>query len=1598
MSFAHLHLHTEYSMLDGAARIEDVVRIAAQDGQPGLGITDHGVLYGVVPFVRASREQGLNPVIGIEAYFTDGSRFDRPAGNANQRYHLLLFAENETGYRNLMKLSSRSFLEGYYYKPRMDFELLAEHSEGIIATSGCLGGLVPQLLGPDAGMEENSTAAARDFDAALAAAGRFQDIFGRDNFFIEVQDHGIEGQRKIMPDLLDISRRLDAPLLATNDAHYSRPGDAAAHDVLLCIQTGSLRTDENRFKFSGGPDYYLKSGAQMREVFPADQFPGACDNTLWIVERSTVDLEFGKILLPHFPVPTGHTEVSYLEELVYEGAKSRYGDPLSEEVRERIQHELKIIDEMGFPAYFLIVWDLIRFAHERGIRTGPGRGSAAGSIVAYSLGITNLDPIRYKLIFERFLNPGRRQMPDIDMDFDERYRADVIRYAAEKYGSDHVAQIITFSTIKGKQAIRDAARVLGHPYGLGDKVAKAMPPAILGKEATLDQVLTEPGTESDAIVRDWYANAQELRNLYQADPAVKEVVDAARDLEGLRRQDSIHAAAVVISPDPLTDLIPIQQKGEEAEIVTQYEMGAVEALGLLKMDFLGLRNLSIIERTLELIEETAGARIDIDNVPLDDPATFRLLQQGDTVGVFQLEGTAMRALIRSLQPDSFNDVVALVALYRPGPMGANMHNLYADRKNGRKPVEPLHPAITPFLEDTYQIMVYQEQVMQVAQEMAGYSMAEADNLRKAMGKKIQSVMDAEKAKFVEGCVRTGYTEQVGSDLFDLIAHFAGYGFNRCLTGDTTVVDVSTGHRHTIRDLYEAQDMPVIPTLEGWTRTRRRPRHIWQNGVKPVYRVTSRSGRSITATDNHPLLTAAGWKRVDELGVGDFIAQSAGLDWSPTRRLADHELAVLGYVLAAGNTCHPSGFYVYTGDTEVLADYVSHLEKLVNTRATVDHSKSATSVYAARVDPRRPSGAVEFIDRMGLRQVGAADKHIPADVFELSRTALAKLVGAMWSGDGRCNVSGPRTRAIYYATPSEALATDLSHLLLRLGIRTTISEKSFKYRSGTRVGWQVHVVTEVGQRRFGALIGPHLVGRRAEDLAALLEAFPDAQTFRSTVDQVPAADVFPLIRREALAAQERTGRSLAELCTRGGFSPRLIWSLDRRKKGFHRDTIALMAKAFDSDSLRELAEADVWWDRIVSIEPAGEQMTYDLEVPGTHNFVANDFIVHNSHSAAYGLVAYQTAYLKAHHPAEYLAALLTATKRDKDRTAIYLNECRQMGIEVLVPDVNESGMDFTVREGRIRFGLSAIRNVGEGAVDKILEARRDGPFADFGDFIERVDPIVLNKRTVESLIKAGAFDGVGHCRKGLFLVYESMLDATLERRRNEDMGQFSLFAEGEADDATGTVDIPEDEWRQKTKLTFEKEMLGLYISDHPLLGARTTLAAVAPTSIGDLEDMKDRSPVTIGGLVGAVTRRWTKNGDPMLFFQLETLEGSVEALCFPRTVQDVGHLVVEDSVVVVNGHLDHRGDDIKVVVKDMRELEIREDDVVRLQVPATRLSPDVVARLKRILSNHPGPARVYLQMTGEEGHKVLRLSDQHRVEPRSALFAEIKELLGQKAVL
>ena len=1187
-------------MLDGAARVGDLVEAAVADGQTALGITDHGNMYGVLDFYAACRKAGINPIIGTEAYMAAESRHERPVrrgkvddtggdtgGGEKLYYHLTLLAESNEGYRNLLKLSSAAYLEGYYYKPRLDWELLERHAKGLIATTGCLGGVVLQALLAD------------DQVKAEILAARLQDIFGQGNLFVEIQDHGLPEQHKTNPALVEIAQRIGAPLLATNDSHYTHREDHVAHDALLCVQTGALIDDPKRFKFHG-QEHYLKSAAEMRHLF--SELPEACDNTLLIAERANVEIEFGKPSLPQFPVPdefTGDTyevrAAAYLRHLSVEGAKDRYGIPIPAEVMHRLDYELEVIANMGFSAYFLVVWDLIRFARSQRIRVGPGRGSAAGCCVAYCLQIVDLDPIKYDLLFERFLNPGRIQMPDIDMDFDERYRGDMIKYAAERYGSDHVAQIVTFSTIKARAAVRDASRVLGFPYVVGDKIAKAMPPLMMGRDTPLAACLAKvEGFE------DGFAAAAELRTMYETDPDAKKVIDVAKGLEGLRRGDGIHAAAVVITDLPLTEYVPIQRKPDnnnpgDAPIVTQYEMHGVENLGLLKMDFLGLRNLSVIERALDLIEISTGSRPDIDNIPLDDEPTFLMLRKGDSMGVFQLEGGPMRSLMRSLAPTSFDDVAALVALYRPGPMAANMHRDYADRKNGRQPVTYEHPDLEEILADTYGLMIYQESVMRVAQKFAGYTLAEADNLRKACGKKDRALIQAEREKFVAGCVTQEYGEALGTTLFDIIEPFADYAFNK------------------------------------------------------------------------------------------------------------------------------------------------------------------------------------------------------------------------------------------------------------------------------------------------------------------------------------------------------------------------------------------------------------------------------------------------SHSYGYGFIAYQTAWLKAHYPVEYFASLLTSVKDNKDKTAIYLGECRSLGIEVQVPDVNRSlaefTPDFTAGEGAIgtsgdsagaiTFGLAAVRNVGEALVALIVAEREaEGPFVDYYDFCQRVDPQVLNKRTIESLIKAGAFDSMGHARQGLFLSFEEIVDRTLERRREHDAGVMSLFAtleEPSEGHTTGFADtrlaIPDTEFDKSLRLAFEKEMLGLYISDHPLMGLEGSLSRLTDCTLAELRDYDPDAAAAagydgggvkvIGGVITELQRRYTKKGDLMATFVLEDLNASIEAFVFPKTMADYGALLDDDAIVVVKARLDTRDERLKLVCMEVSRPELMADGLrdLRISLPLGTLTDRTVDDLKRLLSDHPGHSPVLLHV----GDKVLRLPSEFNVDSSRGLTGELRVLLGPHAI-
>jgi DNA polymerase-3 subunit alpha len=1162
-SFVHLHVHSEYSLLDGAARIESpkfhpdaptIFTEAARHGMSAVAVTDHGAMFGALRFFEAGRAAGIKPIIGVEAYVAPGSRFERNPGENEEKYHhLTLLAENETGYRNLLKLVSAAYLEGFYHRPRMDKDLLAEHADGVICLSGCLSSELSTLL--LAGQDRR----------AQEAAGRYRDIFGPDRFFMELQDHGIPDQRRVLPKQIALARSLDIPLVATNDLHYTVRSDAKPHDVLLCIQQQKLQSDPKRLKFDS-EEFYLKSATEMRRVF--HEVPEACDNTLRIAERVELDLVYGdrapadqRFHLPRFETPDRKGLEEYLRELVYLGAPDRY-PTLTDDIRRRIDDELDVITQMGFAGYFLIVWDLIRFARESGIRVGPGRGSAAGSVVSYCLRITDLDPLRYGLIFERFLNPARRSMPDIDMDFDERRRDEVIRYATERYGSDHVAQIITFQTIKGKQGIRDAARVLGFPAVVGDRLCKMYPPSVMGRDFPIEDALKE---------------SPEFREAYEKEPEAKEIVDTARALEGLRREDSVHAAGVVIGDAPLVNYLPLKlskdSRDDSKRVVTQFDMIGVEALGLLKMDFLGLRTLSVIDDTVRHLRARDVA-LDIDHIPLDDADTYAMLQNADTTGVFQMESAGMRSLIKTLAPDRFEDMMALVALYRPGPLNQGMHTEYAERKHARRKVTYPHPDLEEILSTTYGVMVYQEQIMQIAVRAAGYSMGQADDLRRVMAKKKRELIGLEREKFVAGCREAGHTDRLAKELFDLIEPFADYGF-------------------------------------------------------------------------------------------------------------------------------------------------------------------------------------------------------------------------------------------------------------------------------------------------------------------------------------PAA-----------------------------------------------------------------------------------------------------------HACAYGYVAYQTAYLKAHHPVEFMSAMLTSVKDDKDRKPFYLNACRLMGIEVLPPDVNESETDFAPakalapgKDGAIRYGLSAVRNVGEGAVGQIIDARRaKGAFASFGDFCRKVEPSVLTKRVLESLIFAGAFDSLGYARRALIENQDKVSGPILAERKAEAAGQFSLFG---GDSGVTEVDesvLDGEEFDKRTLLREEKEVLGQFVTDHPLLGVQDLLAAQTTHEIGDLEALGDGDLVTIGGIIGAVQRKYTKRSEPYAQFRLEGLAGGTQVMAFPSIYEAVPGLIEADRIVLVSGRIDLRGRELQIRANEIREpnlgLAAPNPPLRHLEVdlPAEACTPAVLAKVKELLDSHPGSAPVQVRFRSSNGVTPVEVGSV-RVDPTGGLLGELRSLLG-----
>ena len=1173
--FTHLHVHTEYSMLDGAARLGDLFTHAKELGMKSMATSDHGFLFGAFDFWRQAKAHDIKPIIGVEAYLTpgthrtdrsrvrwgDGSRDDVSGGGAYT--HMTMWAETTEGMHNLFRASSIASLEGQLYKPRMDREVLQTYSKGLIATTGCPSGEVQTRL------------RLGQFDEAVQAASEFRDIFGKDNFYCEVMDHGLDIERNVQEDLHRLAKKLNLPFVATNDLHYTRQEDHTAHAALLCVQSGSTLTDPKRFKFDAD-NFYLRSAEEMYALF--GDIPGACENTLEIAERCNVEFNTKANYMPNFPVPEGENEESWFVKEVEKGLHYRFPQGIPDVVRKQAEYEVGVITSMGFPGYFLVVADFINWAKRNGIRVGPGRGSGAGSMVAYAMRITELNPLDHDLIFERFLNPDRVSMPDFDVDFDDRRRGEVIDYVTDKYGEDKVAQIVTFGTIKAKQALKDASRVMDQPYSVGERLTKAMPPDVMGKNIALANVYNEEDKR--------YAEAADLRALIE-DPVDKiygQVFETAKGLEGLKRQWGVHAAGVIMSSKNLVDVIPVMRREADGQVITQFDYPTCEGLGLIKMDFLGLRNLTIISDAVENIKVNRGIDLDLESLSLDDPESYRLLARGDTLGVFQLDGGPMRSLLKLMEPEEFEHISAVLALYRPGPMGANSHTNYALRKNGKQEIEPIHPELEEPLKDildtTYGLIVYQEQVMAIAQKVANYTLGEADLLRRAMGKKKKAELDKQYATFHDGMISNGYSEGAIKALWDILLPFSDYAFNK------------------------------------------------------------------------------------------------------------------------------------------------------------------------------------------------------------------------------------------------------------------------------------------------------------------------------------------------------------------------------------------------------------------------------------------------AHTAAYGLVSYWTAYLKAHYPQEYMAALLTSVGDNKDKLALYLNECRAMGITVLAPDVNESTLTFAPVGDDIRFGMGAIRNVGANVVEGMIAAREEkGRYESFNDFLKKVPLQVCNKRTIESLIKAGAFDDLGHTRRSLSLIHEAAVDAAVAVKRKEAAGQFDLFGSLGMDDALGdelTVTIPDvPEWDRREKLNFERDMLGLYVSDHPLRGLERALSDAASHSVHDIigEDshVRDGETVTLAGMLTGVSRRIAKSsGNQYASVELEDPSGAtITVMFFSRAYETMGAALADDLICSIRGRVQRRDDgSVNMSAQELQILEISDDGraaPITIVVPEYLVTEANLKELKETLRDHKGTADVRMLIRTRDKEQLVLLDASVRVEPNPSLFGEIKTIFGPSCI-
>jgi DNA polymerase-3 subunit alpha len=1556
MSFVHLHCHSEYSLLDGANRIDDLIKRALHFEQPALAITDHGNMHAAWEFQEKARKQGIKPIIGMEAYVATGDRRQRgrPAPGARPYYHLVLLARDRQGYRNLVKLSSLGYTEGFYGKPRIDRELLAAYSEGLIVSSACLAGEVAAHLMDDRLAE------------AREVAAWYAEVF-RDRYYLEVQAHTSEGQATLNAKVLSLADDLGLPVVATNDSHFLRREDHDAHDVLLCIGLGKDRSDRDRMRYDDG--LYFKAADEIRPFFPGRE--DVLANTLAIADA--VDLPFTKTYhVPSFPLPEGvATENDLLVRLSTEGAIARYGDPLPAEVRERLDYELGVITRTGYAGYFLITADFIKAARDRGIPVGPGRGSAAGSLVAYALRITDVCPLEFDLLFERFLNPDRVSMPDVDVDFCFERRGEVIEYVRQKYGKDSVGQIVTFGTMKSRAAIKDVGRTLGFTPAETDALAKLIPNA----------------PNHSLTVREALEQVPEVKRWYETDERYRQLLDYAAALEGLSRHTGVHAAGVVIAPGPLDEFVPICTQaskgagaGDEARvIVTQYDMTALESAGMLKMDFLGLTTLTVISDSLALIRERHGVDVALEARGFTDAETYRVLRSGRTAGVFQFESPLATDVLKRMRCDRFDDLVASNALVRPGPLDAGMHHVYIRRKRGEEPVSYALPELEPILAGTYGVITYQEQVMRIAQVLAGISLAEADVLRKAVGKKDAELIRRELGKFTEKAVARGYDPAVIEELARQIETFGRYGFNKCLVGDTELFDPASGRLVRIEDVCRGTaSLPAVRTCDESSLRFRDGRvlDVMDNGVRPVFRLCTESGREITATANHPFLTVDGWRMLGDLTVGDHVAAPRRLPDAGTVEWPLHEVIALGHLLAHGDLGHPSGVYYCNQDEHAVADFIAAAEAFANVRCTRTTHEGTASIHAGHIDRATPNGILEWARGLGLLGAKATDKVVPAAAFTLRAAQIAVLLGRMWDGDGHVP---PRDRSACCATASRRLARQVQHLLLRLDVIGRIREVTFPHAGGTRTGHQVFVTGAQNLATFAATVGRHLVA--------------------------PA-------KRAALAG---AGTTWAEVEAHADVGARELTPAltDPATIGFTRGMVERPATHVGDPELARLAAGDVLWDRVASIEPAGEARTYDLEIAETHNFVANDLVVHNSHSVAYSVISYHTAWLKTHYPAEFMAALLSSQIGKTEEVIKYIAEAREMGLEVLAPDVNESGWRFTVvGDRRIRFGLGAIRNVGKGAIDSLLAARAEGPFTSLHDLCARVDLRLCNKRVFEALITTGACDGLGGHRAQLMAALDHAINEASLRQDEAAAGQVSLFGDlgGPAGDGRSAAAVAPPTlpatppWSESERLQREKELLGFYVSGHPLEPFRTECELFATHTVAQLGHWTPE-PVTLGVVVTAIRKQLSKrSGAEFARLTVEDFSGSSEVLVLPEAWAVIAERVRPDVPLLLKGGYSRRDQGVEnptfIVESVTRFAEVRASGEVGVAIELTRgadLDPSVMDDVRAALEGHEGSAPLELRWTDNGGAPVRFRSRSLTVAASPVVLSDLRALLGADRV-